>query len=443
MEQQSPLSPRPAGAMSPKRRPPVNPDRTPRRQRPPMSANGTPRRQRPPMHPGETPRRQHPQQRKKPVSKQKKAAFPFPIWIPILAIYTVILFIVSSNTVSRVHSYLSEVESSRPQYVIDTYLSKLDESFYDAMLEKAAQDIKVTSYERLSDVIAALPKDTDQHTYTCRAHEQTNGQAPVYDICSGGKAIAEMQLRQCGQTEHYEIPLWEVQEPVTRISVHAEPQYSVSVTMPANAVLKINGKEVPQSEMAEAEPDIQFDTFALKYGEQPKTVHCTVSGLYLLPKVTVTDTDGTELTPEETPSPTAATQKYVFHDPPLTNPDPALVNRVEALTRAYINYVSNNGRNGSANLSVLNQYLVNGSSASKMLASIMNDIKWNNQYVSRNDKVFEVSKITKYSDKLCVCEIKFDVVLTKIITNEYAGTIRWVMIHNGYNWFAESFTLWP
>ena len=250
-------------------------------------------------------------------------------------------------------------------------------------------------------------------------------------------------LTQSGKTPDYGLPLWSAGEPVSRITVTAEPQYTLSVTLPADAVLTVNGVTVDAAEMSEAEPEITFDNIALKYGPQPETRCFEASGFYLQPEIAVTDAAGNPLKPAAQPKPEDAQQVYVFERAPASEPDDAILQRVEAMTKAYFNYVSNNGRNGGYNLSVLNQYLMNGSPVWHTMANIISDIKWNNQYINREDKLCEISRVTMYSDTLCVCEVRFDIVLTKVITNEYKGTLRWTLINNGYNWFAEDLTLLP
>ena len=59
----------------------------------------------------------------------------------------------------------------------------------------------------------------------------------------------------------------------------------------------------------------------------------------------------------------------------------------------------------------------------------------------RDDKMFKVEHVKMYSDKLCTVEVHFDTALTKQITNEYVGTVRWVMVHNGFTWYATSLKL--
>ena len=437
-----------------RKRPPLDENGMPhRRKRPPLDENGMPRRRkRPPLDENGMPRRSRHRRRtphselswRNGAKKIRKRLHRFPVWIPLLVVYVIALVLISRSVVRRVGTYMAEYEASRPQYVMDEYVGQLDDGFYNTMLHNAAANLSVSKYETTEAVIAALPLSSGLRSYTyVQNTDASTADKPVYDILCSGKAIASVALLKNDETARFGMPLWEPAEPVSRVVVTAEPQYSLSVVFPADAVLTVNGQTVSAAELTEADPEIELDTLALKFGEQPENRKFELSGLYLLPEVTVTDTQGRQLEPESRPAPDEAQQTYVFERAPAEQPDDALIQRVNALTRAYFNYVSNNGRNGEHNLAVLNQYLVLNSSAYRLMASIISDIKWNNQYNLRDDKLFEISRVTMYSDTLCVCEVKFDIVLTKVITNEYTGRVRWTMIHNGYNWFAEDVSLLP
>lgn len=426
----------PADVPRKKKKPPLNPDGTPRRKHRPLNPDGTPRRHsRSGSHKG----------RKKPNFRRTlRKLRRSPLWLALLAAYALILIVISGSVVKRVRNYMTEYEASRPQYVMDDYVKQLDAGFYNTMLHHAAGNLSVSRFETAENVIAAMPSGSSLHHYTYQENrEASNPEKPVYDICCGGKAIASVALTQSGKTPKYGLPLWSPGEPVSRITVTAQPQYALSVTMPADAVLTVNGVTVDAAELAEAEPEITFDQIALKYGPQPENRRFTADGFYLQPEVTVTDATGNRLTPQSQPAPEDPQQTYVFERAPVSQPDDAIVQRVNALTMAYFNYISNNGRNGTYNLSVLSQYMMYNSPLYWTMANITEDIKWNNQYTQRDDKLCEIASVTMYSDTLCVCEVNFDIVLTKVITNEYKGTLRWTLINNGYNWFAEDLTLMP
>ncbi|MBQ8922849.1 MAG: hypothetical protein IJ060_11975 [Oscillospiraceae bacterium] len=434
-----------------RKRPPLNEDGTPRkRKRPPLNEDGTPRkRKRPPQNTDSTAVTKrapaaHAAPKGKSRASKKRSKHGFPFWIPVLVLYTALFIWVSGKIVSRVRTYLAEYEASRPQYVMDDYTAQLDESFYQQMLEKAAGDIRTSEYESAESVRSALPADTTMHSYTYRQNDAlSTEQKPVYEIISGGVSIARVTLSQSGSTAKFKMPLWSADEPESLIQVHAEPQYRVSVTLPDTATLRINGVTVPASRMTEAEPEIQFDETALKYGEQPGALHFEADGFYLLPAVEVTAADGKPITPEEQPDADAALQEYLFVQPDETEPDEALVQRVHGLTEAYISHVTYTGRDSNRTIAVLSQYMLQGSPAMKLMRAIVGDIRWNNPYSNRDNRQNEISHVKMYSDKLCTVQVDFDIAFTLFITNEYAGSVRWIMVNTGNGWYAEDFVLLP
>ncbi|MBR3269051.1 MAG: hypothetical protein IKI58_10085 [Oscillospiraceae bacterium] len=430
-----------------RRRPPLDENEKPRkRRRPPLDENGRPRkRRRPPLDEKQT-RIGGTERRRKPVRKKaaKRRKFRFPFWIPAFVLYTVLLVWLSGKIVIRVRSYMSEYEASRPQYVMDAYIKQLDESFYEKMLEQGAANLRSSEYESAEAILSAMPADTTMHTYSYRKNADASSEGnPVYDIISGGKAIARIRLHKTDSTERYGMTLWTAGEPESLITVSAQPQYGVSVTIPDHAVLRINGHEVPASEMSEAEPEIKFDEIALKYGEQPGALHYEADGFYLLPKIEVTDAEGRVLKPVSPPAEDAALQEYIFERADEDAPDEQLLQRIRALTDAYINHVTYTGRDADKTISVLNQYMLTGGPAIRLMRTIVGDIKWNNPFYSRDTKGIEVSHVKFYSDKLCTCQVDFDISYTLFITNRYAGSVTWVMVKSGNYWYAEDFILKP
>ena len=290
----------------------------------------------------------------------------------------------------------------------------------------------------------AIPADTTMHSYTYRRNDAlSTDRKPVYDIVSGGSAIARVSLSQSGSTEKFDMPLWKANEPESLISVEAEPQYRVSVTLPDTAELRINGIPVSADDMSEADPEIVFDETALKYGEQPGARHYEADGFYLLPKVEVTGADGLPIPPVVQPEADAALQEYLFEVPDVAEPDEALMKRVRGLTEAYITHVTYTGRDADRTLAVLSQYMLSGSPAMKLMRAIVGDIRWNNPYYTRENKQNEISHVKMYSDKLCTVQVDFDIAITLFITNEYVGSVRWIMVNTGSGWYAEDFILLP
>lgn len=368
------------------------------------------------------------------------------MFVIVVILYIVIASVYMSGRRKKANAYLAEYEASRPQYKIEEYVASLGDGFFDDMLRQAAAGIQVSDYETtdgIMDTLQMRSASTDAaQPYSYIKKEDFTESRPTYYIMRGEEAVAAVTLERSGWTDKYSFPVWRVNEPQSLLEVHAEPAYEISVTMPQGCVLNVNGNPVPTDIMTEEETLPELNTMELNYSSQPMARHCEMSGFYMPPTVEVKDAEGNRLTPESTPDLTTAHHEYVFRKPADPAADPALKERAEALTRAYMDYVINKDKDRFNNLAVLNNYLMPGSEAAVLMQTIINDIYWNNQYDGRTDDV-KVTGIRTYSDKLCTADVHFDTTLTKagVGTNEYISTISWTLVNNGWGWYATSFEL--
>ena len=367
------------------------------------------------------------------------------MFILILILYIIIGSIVIRICAKKAKSYLSEYEAYRPKYKISEYVSNLGNEFYDNMVRQAVGRMDdLTEYETPNDILKKMTPDDSvaaSAEYSFRKTDAFSDSAPSYYILRDGKAVAKVGIERSGWTAKYNFPEWRMGDPVSVMEIDAKPVYSLTVTMPRGSSLAVNGKRVPSDLYEETEPDLVLNKTELLYMKQPLAVKCELTGLYTQPEVMVTDAEGKKLEPERIPDASEADQVYLFTKPDALSPDDAIVQRAEGLTKAYINYVCNKDTDRNNNLAALNNYLMPGSDAAVLMQSLYNEVYWNNPYSIREDKAFKVQHVKMYSDKLCTVEVHFDTVLTKQITNEYEATVRWVMVNNGFNWFATSMRL--
>ena len=364
----------------------------------------------------------------------------------IIVLYIIIASVFINGRRKKAAAYLAEYEASRPQYAIEDYVASLDETFFNNMVRQSAEAIPVSSYETTEGIMDSLQMKSASADaavpYTYIQKEDYTESRPSYYIMRGDEAVASVQLGRSGWTDRFNFPIWRVNEPVSVLNVHAEPAYDISVTLPTGCILNVNGNPVPEELMTETDADITLNTMEQNYMPQPTARLCEMSGFYMPPTVEVKDREGNVLTPENTPDITKAHHEYVYRQAPDPAPDPALKERVEAMTRAYMDYVINKNKDRFNNIAVLNNYLMPGSEAAVLMQSIINDIYWNNEYDGRTDDV-RVEGIRMYSEKLCTADVHFDTTLTKngVGTNEYISTIRWTLVNNGWGWYATSFDL--
>ena len=362
-----------------------------------------------------------------------------------LILYIVIGILVIRSAMKKARVYLAEYEASRPQYKIGEYVANLDSDFYSKMILQAVERLEINEYETPSGIMKAMEPDDllRPAEYTYAKTEDYSDSKPNYYLLRNEKAVATLALDRSGWTAKYSFPEWRVNDPVSVMQIDAEPVYKLSVTMPKGAYLNVNGKRVPNEMLTETESELQLTNTELNFMKQPVSVKCVIEGLYAPPVVEVTDAGGITLTPEIVPEPDAAEQTYLFAQADERDPDPDLLARAEELTKAYIEYVANKDTDRFNNLAKLNNYLLPGSDAANLMQMIVNDVYWNNPYSMRTDKVLKAEHLKMYSEKLCTCDVRFDISLTKQVTNEYIATARWVMVNNGYGWYATRLELLP
>ena len=369
------------------------------------------------------------------------------MFIVFVILYIVIGSIVIRQAGKKAKAYLSEYEASRPQYKIEEYVAGLNDTFYRDMIEQATNNLEVSKYESKKKLQETMKPDSsvlqNNAKYSYKKAENFQESQPLYHILRNDRVVADVQLERSGWTAKYEFPEWRLGEPQPALKVQAEPAYSVSVTMPKGSVLKVNGHTVDEDEFRETDSELQLSQVEQYYMKQPFSVRCHITGLFAPPEIEVISDEGRALTPEQEPDSDAAEQVYVFVQGDTAEQEPEFVQRVEELTKAYFNYVINTNCDRYTNIAVLNNYLLPGSDAAVLMQSIIDDVYWNNTPTTREDKVFEVQHIKKYSDKVRTCEVKFDTAVTKQVRNEYIGTVKWTMVNTGYGWYASSISLLP
>ncbi len=360
-----------------------------------------------------------------------------------LLIYIIIFFLVIMFLMHRLWGYLGEYEASRPQYTIDGYVTHLNSGFYSSMIRQKVDQIPVSNYETADTIASTLVVDAPEeaeYTWSKNSTDYSDDNPSYYVRCNNAP-IATVTLQKVGTTEKFGFPIWRAMEPESLIEVASEPAYDLEITIPSGASVMVNGQAVPLAEMTDCDSHIQLDETALNYAEQPMAQRVQISGLYVAPEVKAFDNLGNQLEARTVPDASETHQVYVFEPKDEVTPDADLENRMDELTKAYINYMINKDLATWDNLNYLENYLIIGSSAQQKLRSMVSDVGWNNPYTERVDKVLEISHYKMYSDDVYTCESHFELQLTNNVVNDYIGTVRWTMIKTAGGWKAAAFEM--
>lgn len=360
-----------------------------------------------------------------------------------MVIYVVVFLLMTTFLVYQLHQWLGEYESSQPQHTMDSYVANLDSGFYMNLVREYVAQVPVSEYETADSIVESLDlagTDAGEYTWSKNAVEFTD-EKPVYYIHSGNAVIASVALQRVGGTEHFNLPVWQAGAVKSLIRIATEPQYSLEVTVPDGASVLVNGVAIPMTDMQTNDMDIVLDDVAKQYAQQPHLLHAALDGLYAVPKVAVYDADGDLLTPIQAPKGTEAQQVYQFEMQAEAEPDGAFVSRVEAMMRAYIDYVVDENGATWTNLHTLDNYLLRKGSAYQKLHRMAGDLAWNTPYTSRLDRALEVSNVRMYSETLCTVDVHYEYQLTKTVVNDYVGDIRWTFVKTDSGWYASAFAI--
>ncbi len=440
--QHRPEGQRPQRPQEPQRR--SQPQREPVQQQRQRSAE-----QRVPQQRSNPQHRQHPVNDRPHQKRSAAAAKRRPNYFRIgLAIYIMLGLILTLWGMRRLHNFLKEYEDSRPEYTIDGYVSHLNSGFYSDMVRQKVDEIPVTDYETADTIASTLDIESlggTGYTWVKKVDEYSD-EKPVYYIRYNGASIATVALQRVSGTEKFDFPVWKTMEPESLIELSPEAKYTLDVTVPDGGSLLVNGLKVPMSSLTDTEYDLGLDDKAKNVVESPVGQHVKIDGLFVTPEVRAFDADGNSLSARAVPDASEKEQVYVFEAASKAEPNPVLVARIEELTKAYINYMINKDEATWANRQYLDNFVLNGSDAFTVLHGITADVAWNNPYTARVDKVLEVSNVKMYSDTICTADAHFELQLTKesdhgTVTNDYNGTLRWLMVKNGNAWYATHFDL--
>lgn len=428
-------------------------ERTERPERPQRNAERAERPQRTADRPAQRPQRTAPaaetvEKPKRPQQKRssesgKDARKPSAFRIG-MALYICIFMLATLFGMDKLWHFLQETEDALPEHTIDQYVENLGNTgFYTDMIRQHVDKIETSAYETPDTIAETLDVDSvsgGEYKWVKDVQNFTD-KNPAYIIRCGNAAIATVQLEQVGSTPQFHKPIWKVCTPQSLIEIATEPQFSVDVTVPEGASVMVNGVAVPVEEFKEGESDVQLDEAAQMYAQQPKAQHVEIQGLFVAPKVLAYDSLGNPLTPSKIPNETDAKQTYCFGPKPESSPDEELVDRVEDMMRAYIDYMANKDEALWTNLGILDTFLVPNSSAYKKLHSITQDINWNNPYTARQDRALDVNEVRMYADNVCTCDVHYDYQLTKNVVNDYIGDMRWTFVKTGTGWNATEFEI--
>jgi len=230
--------------------------------------------------------------RKKYYGYKKRISF---FW-PLILVYVIILCVAGVKFLSFLWDYLSQYEQLKPENtVVDFINNSTSEYWTEKLKERYSQ--KTTEFENVESIISKLGLGNvtpDKLTYYKNVKEYSE-ESPAYIICYDRKSFALLKLRV---DEEYGTGLksWCVDSVELSLLDDEANCVEITVTVPHDAVVKINDVNVPKDYVVEEKikyPGITI--FEADNDAIPYRVKYKISGLFDLPKVSVFDSKGKEL----------------------------------------------------------------------------------------------------------------------------------------------------
>lgn len=317
-------------------------------------------------------------------------------------VFRVIFFVLLAAAIITVAAILSwlwrfleSYEISQTYRVADAVVAELERGEYEKLF--TGEEINMSPYETTDAYkAAAKAKITGELTYAKSARE-SRSERPVYVLKANGEGVAYLALELSETKTEFGFDMYKFGS-IYGLEVPMNEQ--VTVTVPSNYTVYINGIALDDSAITASEPIEEAANFGdfLDSSVNTQAINTyTVTGLINKPTVTVTDGDGSEKTPlfDE------ARKQYVCE---LENSESDTAKSAEEyaveFAHVYSKYIAND-----VYLSSISPYLIEGTK----LCTDINEYEgqfytWHSSYEFSGD---ETVSVHQYSDNCVAVRVKY------------------------------------
>ncbi len=296
--------------------------------------------------------------------------------------------------------YDKEYENSDPTLAIDEYIEGLDVSKILDIVKKD-NNIKVTAFES-KDYIIKMYEDNYKASKFSYVEDKNAGNSSKkkYDVYADKKdKVLTVMVESSERTEQFGFGVWKVTD--VSLQKYYEPGYSVTLRVPSNASVTVNGVTAVQGESCKIYEDLSYDeAFAkevIKFtGRYEKYTYYEISNLYRQPDVQVND--GKILT-DYVVTQDGVNDYEVFADTSFIQSIYTAVMNAES---SYADFIAR-----FKEIDTVTPYLIPGSSFAKETNAALTFL----QFVKRPTNVtyqnWVIKDVKKYGDDKFVCNITY------------------------------------
>ena len=230
---------------------------------------------------------------KKNKKKKKFTKFAKFLWIYIAA-FAVLMII----TWVLLFSFIKDYEEGQPKHVMEALV---EDFTADKLTSLLGDDIATSEFETKEQVIAYLEESASKGGISYRKKPGDYSEStPVFELLSDKKAIAKVSLASSGKNGH-DFNIWEIGSVNISDYISGKDALVYTVTVPTGAKLTVNGVEVQDSYVKEADKEFSPCLYLKDYIKKvPSVTVYEIKGLLFTPDIKVS-WNGTELArvPEE------------------------------------------------------------------------------------------------------------------------------------------------
>lgn len=225
------------------------------------------------------------------MSKNREKHFPL-FWI-LYALFIVAFAVFWFELIKYVKNQLVVYEAAQPKYVVEKAINDLEFSNFAGLeFEKVGSRFENPDYYR-DTYVSSLKGRTLTYEESATSFDT---KSPVYNIYAGDEHVADITLHETSSEQLMfilSIQQWEIKE--------IKPVYStisreVTVTVPSNCKVFVNGLELSEAELTDKSREYSGFDYVKKYVTMPCEVTYHVTGLVTEPVVAIRDAYGNDVT---------------------------------------------------------------------------------------------------------------------------------------------------
>lgn len=212
-----------------------------------------------------------------------------------LLIYAILFLIAIIIAAFVFWKYLGSYEASRPDLTMEEFLDSCDQEYWRNVAIKGSENMISSDFEVTSEILDRIYDSIKDGKVTYRKRSgEYSAETPIYTVRISGVDFARVELKQ-DEFAGFDYYTWCV-DSVTLAEEFIPSTRTLSLTVPQNATVAINGVTVPDSMITDVIPFSELSELELSFTSPVSMDVYSVENIYDNVEVTVTDLSGAPVT---------------------------------------------------------------------------------------------------------------------------------------------------